>query len=263
MKKTTMYGWGSEKYPTNDNGNYIIPISDIGKQKGKISFHDVVSDNPKYYGSPEYEALKHSIEVDGYDSSFPIWIWRGKIVDGWHRVMVSMELNNENIEAIELPYKTPLDDIKRKVVRTEIGRQMTKTTLAIKAWRKWKDGTYKSVAQAALNIGSTATAVKSVSYVAKHGDTDWIDAIYNGESVRYGDSLKSTDNIFTIKSFLEKQKAEAGKDQFDKIYRKMTDPEIESLKRQIETALNGVEPVDVKSIANHIYRIHTESTKGK
>ncbi len=255
MKKKTMYGWDKETYPTDEKGNYIIPLSDIGKT---IKFHDLVKENSNYYGSPEYIALKHDIEVNGFDNKYPILIWKNKIVDGWHRVTSSKELENESIVATVLPYNTTLADVKIEVLRTEKGRQMTKSQLAIKGWRNWKDGTYKSVAQAALNIGVSGGSIKAVSYVASHGDTDWINEIYNGKEVRFGDGIKTSDNIFTIKSFLEKVKHEEGKNNNDKQFKVLTDPEMELLKKNLENTLKGVLPGNILNIANFVYKLSKE-----
>ncbi len=250
MKKKTEGGWNEETYPTDKKGNYIIPVSDIGKN---IAFHKIVDDNPKYYGTDKYFALKHDIEVNSYDSSFPIFVWRGKIVDGWHRVTICKELDIEYIVAEKLPHNTSLVDIEAKAKRTELGRQMTKTQLAIRGWKKWKDGTYKSVAQSALNIGTSSSSIKAVNYVAKHSDIDMIDELYKEIPVRYGDGIKMTDSVFTIKAFIEKIKKEEMNKTLTPIYTKMTNEEIELMKTQLVAVLEEKSPDDIKGVARFIF----------
>ncbi len=254
-------GFSLEDFGKSESGNYLIPISEIGKM---INFHPIVADNPKYFGTPKYEALKHSIDSHGYDSKKPISIYHKRIVDGWHRTTACQELGLSFIEAEELPYRMTIEEVQEEVIRGEIGRQMSKSELAIKAWKKWQDGTYKSVAQAALNIGTTQSGIKAVSYVAKHGNVDWIDSIYKGEEVRYGDALKTTDNIFTIKAHLEKAKkngALLNAMRRNYSYKKMTDEEMDTIKKQLGEILTGKFYEDIENLSSYIFNIGKDEKK--
>ena len=33
----------------------------------------------------DYLRLKNDLEINGYDASNPIWLYEGKILDGWNR----------------------------------------------------------------------------------------------------------------------------------------------------------------------------------
>ncbi len=135
---------------------------------------------------------------------------------------------------------------------------MTLSQTAIKAWRKWKSGEYKSIRVAAINEKTTETNIKTVSYIVRRGSEDWIDEIFNGDGVVYGDGIKMSNNIFTIKAYFARKKASQCVNKCNKPFRKMTEEEIELLKKQIGSALYGVDPLDVKIIADHIYSIIKE-----
>jgi DNA modification methylase len=63
----------------------------------------VVAENPTlkksiYNNLPEmqpekYQQLKNDIQKNGYDNKFPIWLYKGDIIDGWNRQKVCYELN--------------------------------------------------------------------------------------------------------------------------------------------------------------------------
>jgi len=244
-------GWGkigAKEYEKNSQGVAYIPLSDI---PSLVPFHDIVKDNPNYYGTEKYQSLKHSIESDGYDESFPVWVYRGRIVDGWHRITACKELGMEVVPVLELPYRTSLKDIEKKVMRTEIGRQMSPSQLAIKAWKKLQDGTFKNAAEAALAIGSSEGSVKAVAYVANHGDADWIDQIFMGKKVRVGD-LGYTDSIFTVKSNIIKMKKDEMKRDFGG-GKFVTDDELERIKNSIMAAIDGIHYEQIKRALKPAY----------
>jgi len=178
--------------------------------------------------------------------------YRGKIVDGWHRVTACKELGIDSIIAKELPYKMALRDVEQLVLRLEVRRQMTKTQLAIKAWKAWKSGEYKSIKESASMTGVSENSIKAVSQVADWGDIGWIDDLYKGKKVQYGDGLKYTDSIFTIKSFLVKQK----KDKSKKILEpQMSDDDKNKISDTIWAILNSqkISIADGKDIIRKLY----------
>ena len=97
---------------------------------------------------------------------------------------------------------------------TEVGRQMTKSQLAIKAWKKYKDGKFSTKAEAAKVIGTSVSSIDSVEYVFKRGDTEWIEKIYRGEKVHIA-GIRPTDSIFTVKSALASGKVSLSVDSGD------------------------------------------------
>jgi hypothetical protein len=59
---------------------------------------------------------------------------RGKIVDGRHRQKALQELEIQDMKAIELPHKMPLDEVRNKVLGTEVRRTDTVAQKAIRAY---------------------------------------------------------------------------------------------------------------------------------
>jgi len=227
-KKVNSFGM-SEEYPKED-GLYVIPLEDIPSE---IKFHELTKKNPNYIGNEMYEALKISIDENGYDKNFPIFIYRNKIVDGFHRTSACKELGVDKIYAKEIPYTTSMEDVEALVLRLEKRRQMTKTQIAIKAWKEWKNGTYKSRKEASLKTGISENSLKAVDFVAKRGDIKWIDILFNGGSVKFDYNKAPTDSIFTLKSYIySKDKDEAKKDTNQQT-RKASDSEIKDLKEQL------------------------------
>jgi len=72
----------------------------------------------------EKEALKHSIDSNGFDRLKPITIFKGKILDGWHRYNACLELNKKPKFVI---FKGTDMDAIQYVLSSETRRHMTKS----------------------------------------------------------------------------------------------------------------------------------------
>jgi len=71
----------------------------------------------------DYQKLKENIKMFGQLE--PIKIYRGKVVDGRHRVKAMKELGYKTIKAIELNRKLTIKEVREKVLSTKIRRTMT------------------------------------------------------------------------------------------------------------------------------------------
>jgi len=47
----------------------------------------------------DYARLKNDIDVNGYDTNYPIWFYEGQILDGWNREKACLELHIEPVYA--------------------------------------------------------------------------------------------------------------------------------------------------------------------
>jgi len=96
-----------------------------------LEIHELANEN-RPMSSAEFSALKKDIEQNG--QIMPVLLYRGKIVDGKHRRKALIELGSKQISAIRLPNNIMIDDVRRKVIGTEIRRTDNVAQRAIKAY---------------------------------------------------------------------------------------------------------------------------------
>lgn len=248
LKYDIIHGFQEKEYEKDSYGNYIIPLNHIPKN---IKFHKLTKNNPNYYDTPLYQALKTNIENNGYDANIPILIYRGKIVDGWHRVTACKEIGLDSIIAKELPYKMALKDVEALVIRLEVRRQMTKTQLAIKAWKGWKICEFRTKEEASNVVGISVNSIKAVDRVVKEYGTNIIEKLYAGEKVEYGNGLKQTDSVSTIKAFIDKK----NKHKKEMLVSKLTDTEVKEKADTLWAVLSAgsLTLADSKKVLNNLY----------
>jgi hypothetical protein len=82
---------------------------------GKYPFHHIVHDYEPFT-SEERAKLRADLQVHGFDPRHPIWIWRGQIVEGFHR-----ETEARNLE-LERAHYEDLGDISEEEMRTMVVR---------------------------------------------------------------------------------------------------------------------------------------------
>ena len=70
----------------------IVPLKEVIVAENPILKKSIYNNLPEM--QPEkYQQLKNDIQKNGYDKKFPIWLYKGDIIDGWNRQQVCYELN--------------------------------------------------------------------------------------------------------------------------------------------------------------------------
>ena len=167
-----------------------------------IEQHKLADSHPEYTVG-QFDALKLDIETNG--QLVPITLYRGKLVDGRHRLRVLRELNSLTVTCISLPNNLTLAQVKERVLSTEIRRHQSPTQLAIKAYRRWKH--QKCTQEEAVRLaGASATNLKLVNRLAKYGRLDIIDLLEAGGKVDTGLGInyeRLTDSLSAIVKYLD------------------------------------------------------------
>jgi len=145
----------------------IIPLAGL-------KLHEITNLHP-VQTEEEYMAMKHSIEEQG--QLVPVYTYRGKVVDGRHRVKAMKELGLKEIKATALNPVLTLTDLKRKVVASDLRRSKTAAQKAIQAWQACNDDSNVSREEAALLYSTNITNISIVNTIAKQVGTTALDKL--------------------------------------------------------------------------------------
>ena len=70
----------------------VVPLQEVVVAENPILKKSIFNNLPEM--QPEkYQQLKNDIQKNKYDKKFPIWLYKGDILDGWNRQQVCYELN--------------------------------------------------------------------------------------------------------------------------------------------------------------------------
>ena len=168
----------------------------------------------------QYDALKLDIEKNGQID--PIVLYRGKVIDGRHRLKIAKEIGKSQILSVSIANNSTIADIKSIVKSKETHRHQTPTQLAIYAYRqmiqhnldcKSKDK-YMTQADASKEYG---VAIRQISRVAKLDiqllRPDILDILFVGNKFNIGTTNRPllTDSLQSVINYLEKIRANESK----------------------------------------------------
>lgn len=155
-----------------------------------------------------FKALKQSIQELG--QKLPIVMYRGKCIDGRHRVKAFKELGIETIQATNENSQMSMEDIKEVILNGyEQRRHQTPTQSAIMAYREWLTGkaSGEKLAQGAVadKYGVGLKQVGRVKQLEELAGKQIIELLFQGSKINIGteaypnntDSLNSLINYFS------------------------------------------------------------------
>ena len=178
----------------------------------ELDIHELALLTPKMTNE-QYNALKASIQKNGQLE--PIRIYRGKVVDGRHRVKVFKELNIETIKAIHENPNQSIDDIREKIINGwEQRRHQTPTQKAIMAYREYielkNNGIKISQGSIAEQFGTTRLMLSRAKTLSEMVSKDIMDILFNGGKIDIGDGYKPmlTDSLLTLINYFKKRDEE-------------------------------------------------------
>ena len=104
----------------------------------EIEIHELANLTPTMT-EVEFKSLKQSIHENG--QQMPIKMYRGKCIDGRHRVKALRELGVEEVYYENENSQLSIEDIRNKILTVyERRRHQTPTQSAIMAYREWLTG---------------------------------------------------------------------------------------------------------------------------
>ena len=179
------------------------------KQTATMTLHPLTETHP-VMTKEQYEAFKLDIQNNGQLQ--PVLLYRGKIVDGRHRLRALLDLGISTILTTDLGNNLSLAQVRAKVISTEKRRHQSPTQLAIKGYREYKKGMKQ--ADAVQATGCSLANLKHVVALESLGRLDLIDVLEKGGKVDIGPRgyLKYTDSLLGIVQWVksEQKVSEAG-----------------------------------------------------
>ena len=168
----------------------------------------------------QYIALKIDIENNGQID--PVILYRGRIIDGRHRLKIAKELGHIQISTVSIPNNSTINDIRAIVKSKETHRHQTPTQLAIYAYRQMINNNMNTKSKDKIMTQADAAkyygiAVRQISRVSKL-DTqllrpDILDILFTGNKLNIGTTNRPllTDSLQSVINYLEKIRANESK----------------------------------------------------
>lgn len=181
----------------------VISIDDI---KG---IHPIANKNPSM-GETDFELFKKNVKELGYITT-AIVIFRGKVVDGRHRLKASEELGFTEIPCRIIPNNTKLTDIQEKLIMTqEVRRHQTptqRTCSAVLEYYRIKESGQKTTQQIVATTNEISVfLLKNALFIYKN-NREIFDALLNGNSIKVGNNFST--RLDVIASDLREKTKEA------------------------------------------------------
>lgn len=131
----------------------------------------------------EFEALKLGIQESG--QIVPVITYKGKIVDGRHRLRALQELGEETIKADSLPGNISLAEVRNRVLSTEIRRADNVMQKAIRGYRLCLDSGITQT-EASLKVGIAQDQISRAKKVHSKLGLEFLDSLYHTGYVMLG-----------------------------------------------------------------------------
>jgi len=143
------------------------------KDVNNVIIHDLASINHKMTDA-EYEKLVNNIAEIG--QTIPALFWRGKLVDGRHRLKALKQIGISQIKFLELRNNLTKSDVEDIVRSTENRKNRTKSQLAIDAY-EYMIKNNKTQKEAATKFGVSTGNISGVVKIVKKLGSDILDEL--------------------------------------------------------------------------------------
>jgi len=172
-----------------------------------IELHELCEMHPIMSDS-QFEALKDSLSLNGQQQ--PITLYRGKVIDGRHRIKAMIELGKIEAAAEEVPRNTKMDEVKAFVRASETRRHQSVSQLACNAYLALNNpkSSIKTASEAALDFGVSKRDVSYCVTIANSCGSDVIRTLAIGEKagVQIGNSFKTYTSIRSLYNAITREK---------------------------------------------------------
>ena len=133
----------------------------------------------------EFEALKNSIQDDG--QIVDIILYKGKIVDGRHRVRALIELGEETVKVSNLPGNISLAEVRSKVMSTEMRRADNAMQKAIRGYKDIINGNGLTQSETAVKFGVSRDKISQAKKLHAKLGIEFLEDLYHAGYVMLGD----------------------------------------------------------------------------
>ena len=158
-----------------------------------------------------FKALKQSIAELG--QKLPIVMYRGKCIDGRHRIKAFRELGLDEIDAINENSQMSIEDIKETILNGyEQRRHQTPTQSAIMAYREWESckATGEKVNQGAIaeKYGVGLKQVGRAKQLHTLAGSAIMELLFQGNKINIGTehSPNNTDSLYSLINYFNKHR---------------------------------------------------------
>ena len=192
---------------TTNTGNIMILNKLENVLVREVELHELCEMHPIMSDS-QFEALKDSLNLNGQQK--PITLYRGKVIDGRHRIKAMIELDKNEATAEEVPRNTKMDEVKAFVRASETRRHQSVSQLACNAYLALHNpkSSIKTASEAAIDFGVSKRDVSYCVTIANACGSDVIKALALGEkaSVPLNGSFKSYTSIRSLYNAITRDK---------------------------------------------------------
>lgn len=200
----------------------------------QIEIHELAHLTPTMTAG-RYTALKQSIKELG--QKLPIIMYRGKCIDGRHRIKAFKELGLTDIKATNENSQMSLEDIKEIILNGyEQRRHQTPTQTAIMAYREWigykESGDKISQGAVADKYGIGLKQLGRAKQLEEVAGKEIMELLFQGNKINIGSEIRpnNTDSLSSLINYFKKHRESIVKQTYDtKISEDYTDDEIDSL----------------------------------
>lgn len=199
---------------------YSIPLRGLEE-------HSLASLNPGQTEG-EYTSMKLSIEDIGQTE--PIVLFKGRVVDGRHRVKALRELEQETVKAIKLNNNLTLAHVTKVVLGSDRRRGATAAQKAIQAVRYMKSSDITQVEASAM-FGVATPTITDIIKLEKSLGTDKINSLFRDGYLMFNN--KKYINMRKLRSAIKVEEE-----------KKNSKPSEEVVPKHIEDILSAISDVD-------------------
>ena len=182
-----------------------------------LKLHKIAGMHPMYT-STQFSGLVDSIAENGLRE--PITLYRGKVVDGRHRLKALTQLGHKTIKSTHIPNNKTIEEVKKLVNATDVRRHLSPTQLAVKANRRWEDGKSSGMDQnTAIRMAqSNKTNFKRVRTLVNLGRQDLVDMLGDGVRINVSNNPSfsvMSDSLSAVIDWVKAQNASTMDNQED------------------------------------------------
>ena len=210
----------------------------------EVEIHELANISP-IYTKPQFNALKASIEEFG--QRIPIVMYRGRCIDGRHRLKALNELGVDKVHYTNEDSKKSIEDLKKEILGVyENRRHQSPTQKAILAYKAYAEGKAngEKISQGAVadEFGTTRLMLSRAKSLHTLAGDEILEFLFNGNTINTGTSFQpnNTDSLATLITFYKnrnKNLLDASKD--TKVSDDLTEDEI----NMANTALNELSAI--------------------
>ena len=216
----------------------------------------------------EFNGLKLSIKEHGQE--MPIKMYRGKCIDGRHRVRALRELGIEEVFYENEDSRLSMEDLRTKVLTVyERRRHQTPTQKAIFAYREWRrlqeSGDKVGQGEIAELTGTTVKQLGRAKQLEGVAGEDILELLFQGNKINIGTEVhpNNTDSLSSLINYFKKHRELiVAQTKATTISEDYTDEEMESLNSTLHTLQSEYSP-RMLSRLNHMLGTVINNTTAK